>query len=642
MDATIAFMHGCGTSRVRLKVSYKIALLIALLIVALGIAQVVVATRLLIPSFDTLERENAHVDMDRVADALHGEIDQLAVTSRDYGDWTELYRFMDDRNSAGVHALSQQQFHDLKVDVLILFDAEGRIVWSLAAPPGSSAARALDASAPPSYVAALPWRAALRTGGSGNGLLSTEDGPLIASIAPILDGDGGGSSRGGVLLGRYLTRAQIGRIAEQAHVKVELLTGMSNAGALHIQDDTLNERETVTEIYRTLKSVDGRATFTLRAHVPRTISRHGRRIVMFATLSLTVIGTLILGLLLITLRRMVLAPLAHLTDHAIEIGRRDNMAMRLNIDRSDEIGVLAHEFDRMMERVEAARREIVARSFEAGVGEMASGALHNIGNAITPLTVRIEGLRQRLRAAPAADVEPTITEIATSRTDAARHADCEALLELLARECAKVIVRSEEELEIIRRQVEDVKQLLAEQKRFARRGPIAEDTSVEALVRQAAEVIPEDLLATIRIEIDPLIEKMGTRRLPRIALQQVLQNIMLNAAESIREGGRGSGVIRVSAREMGDGDGGKDLLDLTLTDDGAGVAPENVSRLFERGFTTKSHVTNSGFGLHWCANVLNALGGAISATSEGAGRGACLRVLVPAQTTSNDSARQAA
>ena len=634
----------------RLKVSYKIALLIALLIGALGIAQVVVATRLLIPSFDALERENAHVDMDRVADALHGELDQLAVTTRDYGDWTELYRFMDDRNPAGVHALSKQQFHDLKVDVLILFDTEGRIVWSLAAPPGSSAARVLDPSAPPSYVASLPWRAALRNGSSSDGLLSTEDGPLIASIAPILDGNGGGASRGGVLLGRYLTPAQIGRIAEQAHVKVELLEdggsggnsyGMPKSGALQIQADTLVERDAVTEIYRPLKSVDGRATFRLRALMPRTISQHGRRIVMFATMSLTVIGTLILGLLLITLRRMVLAPLAHLTDHAIEIGRRDNMTMRLNIERSDEIGVLAQEFDRMMERVETARREIVARSFEAGVGEMASGALHNIGNAITPLTVRIEGLRQRLRAAPTADVELTIKEVATSGTDAARHADCEALLELLARECANVIVRSEEELQIIRRQVEDVKQLLAEQKRFARRGPIAEDTSVEALVRQAAEVIPEDLLAKIRIEIDPMIGEMGARRLPRIALQQVLQNIMLNAAESIREGGRGSGVIRVSARAMGEG-ADKNLLDLTIADDGAGVAPEHLSRLFERGFTTKSRINNSGFGLHWCANVLNALGGRIEATSEGVGRGARLRVRVPIQTMSNDTARQAA
>ena len=307
----------------------------------------------------------------------------------------------------------------------------------------------------------------------------------------------------------------------------------------------------------------------------------------------------------------------------------------------DEIGVLADEFDRMMERVEAARRESVERSFEAGVGEMASGALHNIGNAMTPLTVRIEGLRQRLRAAPAADVEPTITELATSRTDAARHADCEALLALLARECANVIVRSEEEIEIVRRQIDDVKLLLAEQKRFARRGPLVEDTSVEELVRLAADVLPEDLRAAIRIEIDPSVGLVGSRRLPRIVLQQVLQNVVLNAAEAIREGGPGGGIVRVSARETSGRDG-NELLELTFTDDGAGVAPENMPRLFERGFTTKSQVAHSGFGLHWCANVLNALGGAIEATSEGVGRGACLRVRVPFQAPQNDSARQAA
>ena len=392
-----------------MKISYKIALLIALLIVTLGIAQVFVGLRMLIPSFTALERDNAHVDMDRVGDALHREIDQLAVATRDYADWAELYRFMDDRDSQGVAALSEQQFRDLKVDVLVLFDPEGGIVWSLASPPGSATAGALKLSAPPSYVARFPWRAALRAGGGAEGLLSTDDGPLFASIAPILDGHGGGPARGGVLLGRYLTPAQIGRIAEQAHVKVGLVPARASdgsrsaiplVGAPPVHDDTMIERDNVTEIYRTFRSVDGRPAFALRAEVPRTISQHGRRSVMFATLSLTVIGTLILGFLLVTLRRMVLGPLAHLTRHAIEIGRQDNVAMRLNIKRSDEIGVLAQEFDRMMERLAAVRRELVQRSFEAGVGEMASGALHNIGNAMTPLTVRIENLRQRLRAAP--------------------------------------------------------------------------------------------------------------------------------------------------------------------------------------------------------------------------------------------------
>jgi signal transduction histidine kinase len=169
-----------------------------------------------------------------------------------------------------------------------------------------------------------------------------------------------------------------------------------------------------------------------------------------------------------------------------------------------------------------------------------------------------------------------------------------------------------------------------------------EDTSIEELVRLAADVLPEDLRAPLRIEIDPSVGVVGSRRLPRIALQQVLQNVVLNAAEAIREGGRGSGIVRVSASETSGRDGGKELLDLTFIDDGAGVAPENMPRLFERGFTTKSQVTHSGFGLHWCANVLNALGGAIEVTSEGVGRGACLRVRVPSLAPQNDSAWQAA
>ena len=635
----------------RLNISYKIALLIALLMVTLGIAQVFVSLRMLIPSFTSLERDNAHVDMDRVADALNREVEQLAVATRDYADWAELYRFMQDRSSEGVAALSQQQFQDLNVDVLVLFDRNGAIVWSLASPPGSSPSRPLESSEALSYVARLPWRSALKAGGSAEGTFGTGNGPLLASIAPILDGHGGGPSRGGVLLGRYLTPAQVGRIAEQAHVKVGLMlergsdgdaSGIPVAGALRIQNDSMVEQENLTEVYRAFRGVDGKPAFALRAEVPRTISQHGRRSVMFATFSLTVIGALILGLLLITLRRMVLAPLAHLTRHVIEIGQRDDVTMRLNIKRSDEIGVLSQEFDRMIERLAVVRRELVQRSFEAGVGEMASGALHNIGNAITPLTVRIESLRHRLRSAPTADIEPTITELVRSGTDPVRRADCETLLQLLARECTQIIDQCQTELEVIGRQVDDVKQLLAEQKRFAHRGPVLENTMVEELIREAAEVIPENLRDLVSVEIDPSVQTIGSRRLPRIALQQIVQNVVLNAAEAIREGGRGNGAVRVSAREVSSTDGGEAFIDLTFADDGNGIAAENLPRLFERGFTTKSELTNSGFGLHWCANALNALGGAIEATSEGIGRGARVRVRLPASSPRDETVLRAA
>jgi sensor histidine kinase regulating citrate/malate metabolism len=70
-------------------------------------------------------------------------------------------------------------------------------------------------------------------------------------------------------------------------------------------------------------------------------------------------------------------------------------------------------------------------------------------------------------------------------------------------------------------------------------------------------------------------------------------------------------------------------LHLECRDNGAGIAPEHLQRVFEKGFSTKSRDTNHGIGLHWCANAIRSLGGRIWAVSDGPGRGASLHVLFP-------------
>ena len=70
-------------------------------------------------------------------------------------------------------------------------------------------------------------------------------------------------------------------------------------------------------------------------------------------------------------------------------------------------------------------------------------------------------------------------------------------------------------------------------------------------------------------------------------------------------------------------------LHLQCRDDGVGIAPQHVTRVFEKGFSTKSPETNHGIGLHWCANAISALGGRIWAASEGPGHGASMHLMVP-------------
>jgi signal transduction histidine kinase len=79
-----------------------------------------------------------------------------------------------------------------------------------------------------------------------------------------------------------------------------------------------------------------------------------------------------------------------------------------------------------------------------------------------------------------------------------------------------------------------------------------------------------------------------------------------------------------------------------VADEAGGVAPENLPRLFEKGYSTKSQATNSGLGLHWCANTLHALGGSITAHSKGLGRGTCFELLVPLRSADARTEERAA
>ena len=56
---------------------------------------------------------------------------------------------------------------------------------------------------------------------------------------------------------------------------------------------------------------------------------------------------------------------------------------------------------------------------------------------------------------------------------------------------------------------------------------------------------------------------------------------------------------------------------------------DNLDRVFEKGFSTKSRGTNYGIGLHWCSNAIGALGGRMWAASDGPGLGASLHLVLP-------------
>lgn len=587
----------------------------------LGVAQVLVERHVIMPSFAELERADAGVAMRRIQNAFDLTLDRITVLASDWGNWATVYRFMQDRNAAPMEAdITDSNVREIGVNLVLVVDLDGKVVFSRTV--NLPAGQVLELASLPSLPAQFPWRTNLSSGRSVKGLLPTNLGILMLAAGPILDGNGRGDSRGMMILGRLLTADEIRNIGVQAQANVSLLPAPGLSGP-----DRLSQGDKLTHVDRTFIDIFGRPIMTLRVDVPREITASGRKAVAYASASLLAAAILMLLLQVVVLNKVVLNPLAVLTRHAVTIGKDSDLTTRLDLQRQDEFGVLAREFDRMVERVAESRTQLVDQSFQAGLAELAKGVLHNIGNAMTPIGVRLASLSTRLSAAPADDAARAALELQQQSVDSARSANLREFLQLACPEVAQAVRSAREDVALMTRQADIVQVALAEQLRGARNERVLEPVRLTELLAQSLEIVPDACLQRLAVDTDDTLRTLGVVRVARTILRLILQNLIINAADAVRDAKMERGVLRVSAEIVHEGRA--EQLHLQFRDDGVGIAPHNLDRVFERGFSTKSQETNHGIGLHWCANAIGALGGRIWATSEGPGRGTSMHLLVP-------------
>lgn len=606
----------------------KVISLLAMLFVLLIGIEIAVQREIVMPSFAELERDDARISMRRIQYALGVSLETLELTAADWGNWDEVYAYVRKPNADFVRTnLTPVALKQLQVDLLQIVDLGGNVLLSSARDPTGAPMADLDWANLKTLPKEFPWRAALAAGNGATGLVRTTHGLMMIAAAPVLDGSGVGSPLGAVIMGQLLTPARVKSLAARA--QVELLIAPPKPFAR----EELSQSDSVTRIERPLEDIYGRPLALLQVEVPRRITARGHDAVTYASGYLIGAAVAVLGLVLVILNRVVLAPLARVTRHAVSIGQGDDLTSRLDLDSRDEIGLLAHEFDSMVARLEATRNELVDHSFQAGFAELARGVLHNLGNALTPLGVRLARLEERLRRMPAEDLEMACNELKTADSGSPRHADLVEFLRLGSLEVAAAVADSKADLAVIQRQTQIVQGALGELMRSTRNEPVVESVRLPDLISQTLEMVPDGCRQRLTVHPEESLGRVGTVRLARTVLRQVLQNVIINAADAVRDAGRDRGVLKLGAEIVREND--RQQLHLQCRDDGVGIAQSDLERIFEKGYSTKSSETNSGIGLHWCANALAGLGGRIWASSEGPGLGASLHLMLPVGINGN-------
>jgi two-component system NtrC family sensor kinase len=623
-----------------MSLQFKISALLLAVFMVFGVFIYAVQQLVILPSFVVLEREDARDDIERVVQAVQREVTALAQQAGDWSSWDDSYRYLEDGNSEFRESnLSKLGvFELLRVDLLYFIDVSGNVVWSVVYDRKTGEAIKLEELSDTFLSPDHPLTAQASQKRKHAGLMSTSRGPMLIVAKPSLDSSGNGPSHGTLLFGRFLDERTLARIAKQARVKLAvwplqgeelgaeqaaMATRLGSSGENAIRADDNENR-----VYRVMQDIFGKPAILLRVTAPKLIAAHGREANHNARIALASAALLILLALLVGLRLIVLKPIAHLIAHADEVGRRDDLSIRLDTSRRDELGELAREFNQMIERLAEARKTLQEQSRKAGIAELASGVLHNIGNAITPLKVRVANLESALRAAPIAELNMALAELDDAGIPSERRGDLREFLDLGVRELTSLVKTTIEQIVGVAHQVEHVQKILSDQESISRAARVLQPVEVAELVGDSVELLGTEIPRTLRIDLDASLRSVGRVLGSPVALQQIMINLLKNAAESIRLHSTGAHNGRIELTAAAENRDGRDVIRLSINDNGAGISPEHLSRLFQRGFSTKSR-PSSGQGLHWCAITAAALGGKITIDSAGAGQGATVSLWLP-------------
>jgi len=614
-------------------------LLILLAVVTLYAALDYGIQRLVVfPSFIALEQHEAKKDLERGFEALRREFYHLDTFNHDWAAWDDTYQFVRDRNTEYISSnLVAQTFIDNKLNLIYVCDEAGKVVWGEIRDVDTWQRILLKQLPAESLPPAHPLLSHDSVDSAIAGVLATQYKPMLVSSRPIVTTNNEGPIRGTLIMGRFLCEDSVQTLVEQTRVNLqiwpitghampeaerEVLNDISNGQPLLVSDIENN----LLLVYATFPDIQGVPALLVRADIPREISARGAAALRFALLSILVGGIVILLVLFVLLQRTIVVPMAKLTAHVVAIGKSDDMSARLSLLRRDEIGILAQECDRMVEQLSEARKKLLEQSYHSGMAEMASGILHNIRNSLNPMVVDIDVLRQELRKAPIEKIEMAQTELTEGTPSSQRRKDLSTFLKLANENLATLICRVRAKLDDVASRASHIEELLPNRDELSPRQRPMEEVRLDELVRDSIALIPGDLREIVSVEIDPSLGEIGLVRAHRVSLWQVLANLLVNAAESIKRANSTSGKVEIQA--VAEQIDGIDMIHLRICDDGQGIDPKNLDRIFERGFTVNKK-GSWGIGLHWCANTIAAMNGRLYAESEGLGHGACFHVLFP-------------
>ena len=271
--------------------------------------------------------------------------------------------------------------------------------------------------------------------------------------------------------------------------------------------------------------------------------------------------------------------------------------------------------------------KLIQASRQAGMAEVATSVLHNVGNVLNSINVSANLVDERVKKSRVADVrrlanlleEHNQDRIGFLTTDPKGQTVPDYICRLAKILDFEQIAMLEETLSL-RKNVEHVKEIIAMQQNYAKKSGVFDSVEVAGLLEDTLRMDAGSLTRHgVKVVRDFVV-------LPSICTDkhkvlQILNNLLRNARHACDESGKSDKLVTL---RLTSGDG---KVQIAIIDNGAGIPPENLTRIFNHGFTTRKD--GHGFGLLSGALAARELGGSLTVTSKGPGFGATFILELP-------------
>jgi PAS domain S-box-containing protein len=290
------------------------------------------------------------------------------------------------------------------------------------------------------------------------------------------------------------------------------------------------------------------------------------------------------------------------------------------------------------EELAETHKKLIEASHRAGMAEVATDVLHNVGNVLNSINVSTTLISEKVSHSKLANLKKVIDMIEEHANDIGKYLTEDSqgkhipqylpkVVKLLADEQTDII----EKLQSLAGNVGHIKEIVKMQQSYSKVVGVEIATAISEIIENAIQINSAGL-ERHQVNLVRDIEELPIVNTDKQRVLQILVNLIGNAKYALTSSSKENKTLTIRLYKHNE-----DKFRIEVIDNGIGIAKENLTKVFRHGFTTKKN--GHGFGLHSGALAAKEMGGSLSAYSDGPEMGAKFVLELPLKPAGVESCK---